>query len=672
MQHLRKYLYLPNAVKLGVLAITVATGCFSGCNKDRTDLLVEMDVENAFSIEPVVKEIHTLDSLWEAGNVTQMEGGFQQLLQREHEWAGKLDAKEYAWLYDWIGEFHYRLGDLTDAQQYNELAMSRLDSIDNLDFKTDIWNNRALIESDLGNYETALELLFRSMNAYGTDTVNASFINFYNNIGSVYAASKNNDLAIHYFEKLMELAKRLGLEEEFGYYHGNIGYTYYTMGQYKRSISHLERARASFIEYQQFKDELLVNTALASNYVALGQLENAERLLTGNLEMAEKRQLWEVYVETTISLFEFYIAKGNERLAFAAIERGLEKIHVTNTARLQLKLYRRLVDHYRQVGDFRNAFTYLRRRISIRDSAINASQAELMRELSVKYEADRKSDQIARLHLMNTQERRTKAIYFAGLVLLALVLLLVFVLLRRISIQKRILEETNRTKDRLFSIIAHDLRSPMIALRGMGDLLNHYIDKEDERGLSDLAGKTGKTLTHINHLLDNLLNWAVANSDRISYNPVAQEVSSLVEEAVSVYKTAAEAKQLKLVSELMPGDVVVDLNMASSILRNVISNAIKYSPIRGTVTITGVLRDDYYVISIKDEGTGVPEEIISRLQSGREATVSGGGKESFGLGLQLAMYFAKENHGKLVVSNSDQGALVEIWLPLKRITLLSG
>src|SRR5690606_15933071 len=169
-----------------------------------------------------------------------------------------------------------------------------------------------------------------------------------------------------------------------------------------------------------------------SNYVALGQLENAERLLTGNLEMAEKRQLWEVYVETTISLFEFYIAKGNERLAFAAIERGLEKIHVTNTGRLQLKLYRRLVDHYRQVVDFRNSFTYLRRRISIRDSAINASQAELMRELSVKYEADRKSDQIARLHLMNTQERRTKAIYFAGLVLLALVLLLIFVLLRRI------------------------------------------------------------------------------------------------------------------------------------------------------------------------------------------------------------------------------------------------
>lgn len=672
MQHVEKYRYLSGAVKIGVLTTALIAGCFLGCDKDGARPSVDIEVENTFSIEPLVKEIHELDSLWDAGNLALMEGGFQRLLEREHEWAGRLDADNYAWLYDWIGEFHYRLGSLTEAQHYNELAVSRLDSIYDLDLKTHVWNNRALIESDLGNYGTALEWLFKSMDAYGTDTVNVSFIDFYNNIGTVYGASKNNDLAIHYFEKLMVLAKRLGLEEEFGYYHGNIGYTYYSMGQYERSISHLEQARASFVEYHQFKDELLANTVLASNYVALGQLEDAERLLKGNLETAEKRQLWEVYVETTISLFEFYIAKGDERLAFVAIERGLEKIHVTNTARLQLKMFDKLVDHYQEVGDFRNAFTYLRRRIGVRDSVINASQVELMRELSVKYEADRKSDQIARLHKMNTQERRAKAFYFGGLVLLVGVLLLIFVLLRRISVQKRVLEETNRTKDRLFSIIAHDLRSPMIALRGMGDLLNYYIDKDDERGLSDLAGKTGKTLTHINHLLDNLLNWAVANSDRISYNPVAQDVSSLVEEALSVHKTAAEAKQLKLVTELTPVDVIVDLNMASSTLRNVVSNAIKYSPVGATVTIIGVLRDGHYVISVQDEGAGVSEEIISRLHTGGRTTVSGGGKGNFGLGLQLAMYFAKENQGKLVVSNSEKGTLVEIWLPLKQLTSLSG
>jgi len=250
---------------------------------------------------------------------------------------------------------------------------------------------------------------------------------------------------------------------------------------------------------------------------------------------------------------------------------------------------------------------------------------------------------------------------------------LIFVLLRRISIQKQVLEETNRTKDRLFSIIAHDLRSPMIALRGMGDLLDHYIANDDQRGLSDLAGETANTLTHINHLLDNLLNWAVANSDRIAHNPAVHDVSSLVEEALTVHRAAAEAKQLSLVVRLTPVDVVVDLHMAASTLRNVISNAIKYSPVGATVTITGVaLREGYYVVSIQDEGAGVPGEIISRLHAGGKATVSGGGSGSFGLGLQLARYFAKENQGKLVVRNSENGALVEIWLPLEQRSLLSG
>ena len=671
MPYVKQYRYLPNAL-IGVLVTALVIGCFSGCDKNGANPSVNAGIVDAFSIAPFVKEINALDSLWEAGDVTLMETGFQQLLEREHEWAGKLDADEYAWLYDWIGEFHYRLGNLTAAQHYNELAVSRLDSISNLDLKTHVWNNRALIESDLGNYRTALEWLFKSMDAYGTDTVNVSFIDFYNNIGSVYVASKNNDLAIHYFEKLIVLAEHLGLEEEFGYYHGNIGYTYYSMGQYERSIAHLEKAKASFVEYHQFKDELLINTVLASNYVALGQLDDAERLLEGNLEMAEKRQLWEVYVETTISLFEFYMAKAKEQLAFATIKRGLEKIHVTNTARLQLKIYDRLVDHYREVGDSRNAFIYLRRRIVVRDSVMNATQVELMRELAVKYEADRKSEQIARLHTMNAEERRTKAIYLTGLVLLVGVLLLIFVLLRRISVQKQVLEETNRTKDRLFSIIAHDLRSPMIALWGMGDLLNHYIVNDDKRGLSDLAGRTGKTLTQVNHLLDNLLNWAVANSNRMAYNPAVHDVSSLVDEALTVHKAAAEAKQLKLVAGLTAVDVVVDHHMAASTLRNMISNAIKYSPVGATVTITGVLREGYHVVTIQDEGTGVPEEIIGRLHANGSATISGGGKGSCGLGLQLARYFAKENQGKLVVRNSEKGALVEIWLPLAQRSLLSG
>ena len=95
MPYVKKYRYLPIILRIGILVTALVVG-FSGCDKNGADPSVDMETQDTFSIAPVIKEIHVLDSLWEAGNVTLMEAGFQQLLEREHEWAGKLDAGEYA------------------------------------------------------------------------------------------------------------------------------------------------------------------------------------------------------------------------------------------------------------------------------------------------------------------------------------------------------------------------------------------------------------------------------------------------------------------------------------------------------------------------------------------------------------------------------------------------
>src|SRR5690606_30858789 len=126
---------------------------------------------------------------------------------------------------------------------------------------------------------------------------------------------------------------------------------------------------------------------------------------------------------------------------------------------MQLKIYGRLIDHYEKKGDFQRAFSYLARQDALQDSVFNADKRDFMREMTVKYETDRKADQIHRLQLENNRERRLSTAYLAGLVLLGLIIFLIAALFRRLSVQKKMLEEVNGTKDRLLSIIAHDLRS---------------------------------------------------------------------------------------------------------------------------------------------------------------------------------------------------------------------
>lgn len=659
--HKKKYSYLT------VLLWAVALVAIWGCSRPDNGLALNGGSYSAL-YDSLSVEVAYMDSLMEADNLLALESHLQQLADSEELWLRDMDAPEYTWMSFWMAIFYTRLGELNEAKQHSEQAVARLDSLRmtpfNLRFSTTVLNNAAGIEAEMGNYSRSIELLFRAMEYYKGDTINVDIIDLYNNIGHNYNIIGEYDLAAQYFERQRALTWQLGVEKEYGRYHRNMGELYYNKGQYEAGVDHMKQAGDYFRRFEQSNDERYVNTMLAQNYIVLDRLDEAEACLQGNLQQAERLRLWEDFIETAISLFELHLAKGNEAEAFAAIEKGLSRIHMNNTARMQLKIYDRLVDYYEKKGDFQQAFGYLARRDTLQDSVFNADKRDFMREMTVKYETDRKAAQISQLQLENNRERRLNTAYLAGLVLLAVIIFLIGTLFRRISVQKRALEEVNATKDRLFSIIAHDLRSPMIALQGMGNLIEFHLKNGNREKLVQLGNKTGETLTRINHLLDNLLNWAVTNSDRISYNPMEQDAARLLEEALAIHKAAAEAKDIRLVADVDAVKVWVDLNMAATVLRNLISNAIKYAPAGSTVKVGGAFEPDYYVVSIRDEGGGIPQHVIDALEQPDETLVSGGGRQSFGLGLRLAMHFSKKNYGRLTLRNERKGALAEIYLPL--------
>ena len=135
------------------------------------------------------------------------------------------------------------------------------------------------------------------------------------------------------------------------------------------------------------------------------------------------------------------------------------------------------------------------------------------------------------------------------------------------------MQEANETKDKFFSIIAHDLRSPMVALQGVGQKLEYYIRKNRQEKLLELGTKIDNSTDHINHLLNNLLNWATTQKGSIPYHPEKVSLYEMVQETIRLYESLAISKEIEVMNEVSEEVLAyVDVNTMSTVVRNLLSN----------------------------------------------------------------------------------------------------
>ncbi|MFC2152704.1 response regulator [Bacteroidota bacterium] len=223
----------------------------------------------------------------------------------------------------------------------------------------------------------------------------------------------------------------------------------------------------------------------------------------------------------------------------------------------------------------------------------------------------------------------------------------------------------NATKDKFFSIIAHDLKSPFSALLGFSELLleNHatYDDEERETYIKFINDGSIKTYK----LVENLLTWARSQSGRIEFTPEKINIETLINEIVSLLTETAGNKEIKLIANTQNNLFLhADKNMLDTVIRNLISNAIKFTPKGGDITITSKTITDknnqqFAEISVKDSGVGISPEIQTKLFKITEnVTTKGTEKEAgTGLGLILCKEFIEKHSGKIwVESEVDKGS----------------
>ncbi len=233
------------------------------------------------------------------------------------------------------------------------------------------------------------------------------------------------------------------------------------------------------------------------------------------------------------------------------------------------------------------------------------------------------------------------------------------------------LKELNANKDKILSIIAHDLRSPFNGILGFSELLILNINKfeisKSEKYLEIINSSAKNTLI----LLDNLLNWAKSQTNQINFNPKKIALSSIIQEIIEISNSQAAVKNISLNYSQTDDEIEVyaDKNMLMIILRNLTSNAIKFTKTGGHINIVGKLEQNLVEITISDNGIGMKEEIIKKLFdfSTNSTSLGTANEKGSGLGLVLCKEFVNKHGGVIWVESEDgKGSDFKFTLPLNK------
>ncbi len=232
---------------------------------------------------------------------------------------------------------------------------------------------------------------------------------------------------------------------------------------------------------------------------------------------------------------------------------------------------------------------------------------------------------------------------------------------------ERKLRDANYTKDRFFSIIAHDLRGPIGNFREIFKLLatKKNVFTEDER--SSLMAELYKSADHTFDLLENLLQWTRSQKNEIQIIPNYYSIYEIVSKTINTLLTLLENKKLIIENNVVPTHIgYFDLNMISTVIRNLLSNAIKFSYNSSKIIITSKLDSDLLTISIRDYGVGIPSQRLESIFNPKEmvSTIGTSKERGTGLGLILCKNFVELNHGTLwVTSEENKGSTFNFTIP---------
>lgn len=304
--------------------------------------------------------------------------------------------------------------------------------------------------------------------------------------------------------------------------------------------------------------------------------------------------------------------------------------------------------------NFEKSIAYRKEYDRWKDSTNNQNKVWKIAQLEKKYIAETKQREIGLLQRENDlkEEQQSWILIGAGVLLLVLVLIVYFYWQKIrssaiISEQRESLDKLNAFKNRLFSIVSHDLRSSVNGLRRSTEQLRSEVPEENSN-LKSLVNQQGAIANSTYGMLDNLLNWALLQSDEIYFHQEKVSLKRLLPQVVMNYQPLLDQKNIALEVDVpVEAKILADTDSTKIVLRNILDNAIKFTPEGGNIKISAIVEDGHCTVHIQDSGAGMTEEQLALVveQSAQVSKESGEEGSGTGLGVRLCASFMLKNNG---------------------------
>lgn len=557
-----------------------------------------------------------------------------------------------------IGDYYFNIN-TQKAISYFESARKISEHLNRTD---DMASNLYSIGSsylNIGQFDIALEYYLKACRIYEQKKQKRKLTKAFIDIAYLYSESNNFPKGRVYFDKAKLLINDLQDTVELRYYYSELGNFYFKQEQIDSSIlCNKEAVKLSLILGE--KDLVTAaNTNIGLLYKKKGDYELALQYMNGALAEYKKNtnnptELGVVYN----NLGSIYAAQKKYKQAEIEFFKSLEYVNSVDAKFVVLENYENLKDMYKQMKDYKSYSLYLDKYYQLKDSIYTIDKINELNQLESEYQLEKKNSEILKKDkaFIKSNSRRNIFILIAISILLALALLFIFY--KKLQVKNQIVEHQkeelltlNHIKDRLFSIISHDLRNPLVTLKSYLMLSDSESISADKKLL--FKNQTITAVAQTGDLLDNLLIWANLQIKNTSANIVPVSIQECVGDVVSVVEYQAKQKDIQIIQKVEPLLIPANMDILSIALRNLITNAIKFSFKNSDIIIETVQENNHTLLVVEDHGMGISNERLELIQKDQnESTPGTDGERGSGLGLYLVKEMLKKINAQLQVESS--------------------